>query len=181
MPKPNPVAYSGLQKALHWLIAGMVAIMLPVGFYMVNRGAATNFDALTNQLYTAHKTFGFVLLWLVALRIVVKFRRGVPAPVSTLSSFQVFVSDAVHKSLYALLVIVPVLGWAGVSAYPATGLLFGLSLPPILPANQWLAERILNIHGILALAMAALVAMHVGAAVMHWLVKKDGVMQRMLP
>ena len=101
MPKPNPVAYSGLQKALHWLIAGMVAIMLPVCFYMVNRGAATNFDALTNQLYTAHKTFGFVLLWLVAWRIVVKFRRGVPAPVSTLSSFQVFVSDAVHKSLSA--------------------------------------------------------------------------------
>ena len=181
MSSMKPEGYSSLQKGLHWLIALMVLMMIPVGFYMVQRGAATKFDALTNQLYTIHKTFGFVLLWLVALRIVVKIRRGVPAPEASLSRLQVFVAEAVHKALYALLILVPLLGWAGVSAYPATGILFGLYLPPILPENPALAEKILALHGYTALTMAGLIAAHFGAAMLHFLILKDGVMRRMLP
>jgi cytochrome b561 len=176
----KPLAYSMLQKMLHWGVALMVMILIPVGFYMVARGEATKFDALTNQLYTAHKTFGFILLWLVALRIVVRLRQGAPAPVASLSRFQVLVSELVHKLLYALLIIVPVLGWAGVSAYPATGILFGLNLPAILPVDQALAGRLLQAHGVLALLMTALVMMHFGAALFHRLILKDGVMARML-
>jgi cytochrome b561 len=177
----RPAGYSGLQKAIHWLTALMVAVLIPVGLYMTRRGAATNFDAVTNQLYTAHKTFGFVLLWLVVLRIVIKARTGTPAPVETLSPLQRLVSDVVHRALYLLLVLVPLTGWAAVSAYPATGALFGLSLPAILPVNQALAGTLFAIHGVLAKVMLVLVLMHVGAAVMHWVILKDGVMRRMLP
>lgn len=179
MMKPAPLAYSGTQKALHWLVALMVFILIPVGFYMVWRGEATKFDALTNQLYTAHKTFGFVLLWLVILRIVVRWKTGVPAPESTLNRIQVIVSEAVHKLLYLLLVATPLLGWLGVSAYGARGALFGLSLPEILPKNDALAGQLLELHGAFALAMVACLAAHVGAAFLHLIVLKDGVFRRM--
>lgn len=181
MNKTGPLGYSSLQKALHWLVALMVLIMIPVGLYMVQRGVATKFDAFTNQLYTMHKTFGFVLLWLVVLRIVVRFRSGAPAPEASLKPIQVFVSEAVHKALYVLLVAVPLLGWAGVSAYPATGILFGLSLPQIVPVNPALAEKLLMLHSYAALTMLGLVAAHFGAAMLHFLILKDGVMRRMLP
>ena len=177
----RPAGYSSLQKLLHWLVALMVFIMLPVGFYMVNRGKLTNFDAFTNQLYTMHKSFGFVLLWVIVLRIVITSRRGSPAPEASLSPLQIMASRSVHLLLYALLLIVPVLGWAGVSAYPATGALFGLNLPSILPVNPPLAEKILMLHGYGALLMVALIAMHIGAALMHAIVLKDGVLRRMLP
>ncbi len=62
----EPQSYSGAQKALHWIIAVMILMMIPIGFYMVDRGEKTNFDALTNTLYTNHKTFGFLVLMLVA-------------------------------------------------------------------------------------------------------------------
>lgn len=174
-------SYSGAQKALHWLIALMILSMLPIGFYMVDRGAKTNFDAWTNTLYTAHKTFGFVVLMLVALRIVVRRSRGAPAPVATLSPLERFVSETVHKLLYVLMLLVPLLGWAGVSAYPARGIFFGLSLPPIAPVNEKLAETLLQLHGYAAIALAALVALHFAGAMMHGFVKKDGVLRRMMP
>jgi len=177
----EPQSYSGAQKALHWIIALMILIMIPIGFYMVDRGEKTNFDALTNTLYTNHKTFGFVVLMLVALRIVIRRRRGVPAPVSTLTPFERFASEAVHRALYGLMIVVPLLGWAGVSAYPARGILFGLSLPPIAPVNETLAKVLLELHGWAALAMVALIAAHFGGAMMHMIVKKDGVVRRMMP
>jgi cytochrome b561 len=181
MPRQSPVAYSGTQKLLHWVIAALVLVMIPVGIYMVNRGAATNFDAITNQLYTAHKSFGFLVLLLVIWRVVLRLTRGAPAPVVTLTTFEVFASETVHKLIYVLIVLVPLFGWAYVSAFPATGVFFGFNLPSILPVNKGLAETCGMLHRVSAYALTALLAAHIGAALMHFLIKKDGVMKRMLP
>lgn len=181
MNSMKPEGYSPLQKALHWLVALMALIMIPVGLYMVQRGAATKFDALTNQLYTMHKTFGFILLWLVVLRITVKFRTGTPAPEASLKPIQVFVSEAVHLGLYALLFLTPLFGWLAVSSYPATEILFGLNLPQIAPVNERLHHLFMLGHKITAYLMAGLVAAHIGAAMLHLVILKDGVFRRMLP
>jgi cytochrome b561 len=146
MPDLLPTHYSSTQKVLHWLIAVMIAFMIPIGVYMVNRGAATNFDAITNTLYTAHKSFGFLVLLLVLWRVSLRIRRGAPAPVSMLTGFERFASETAHRLLYVLMVLVPLLGWAAVSAYPARGVFFGLSLPPIMPVNQALAGTLFTAH-----------------------------------
>ena len=176
-----PRAYSLTQKGLHWLVALMVFILVPVGFYMVWRGEVTEFDAVTNQLYTAHKSFGFILLWVVLARIALRWGRGVPAPHATLTNWQRILSGAVHWLLYVVLIAAPVTGWLGVSAYGARGALFGFSLPEILPKDDALAEQLLELHGGLAIVMIALLAMHIGAAFYHRLVLRDGVMARILP
>lgn len=178
---PRPATYSGAQKALHWLIGLMILVMIPVGIYMVDRGKLTNFDELTNQLYTAHKSFGFIILLLVVWRVALRLTRGAPGPVVTLTKFEVLASETVHKAIYLLIVLVPLFGWAGVSAYPARGVFFGLELPPILPVNQALAGTMFTLHKFASYALAGLIAAHIGAALMHRFVKRDGVMQRMLP
>lgn len=181
MAGPRPIAYSTTQKALHWIIALMVAILLPVGFYMKDRGLATNFDALTDQLYTTHKTFGALVLLLVILRIIVRVRRGTPAPEPTLNRLQIIAAEAVHGLIYILLLLVPVLGWLGVSAYGARGILGGFSLPEILGKDTLLAETILKYHGVAAFGLLLLIGAHLGAAVLHHVILKDGVVRRMLP
>ena len=177
----RPAAYSGLQKLVHWLTALLVFVMIPVGFLMVRRGAATNFDALTGQLYTMHKTFGAIVLLLVLLRVGLRLGRGAPAPEPSLGRLQVIAAESVHGLLYVALVAVPLLGWFGTSAYGAREILGGLSLPEILSKNEALAETLLHWHGLFAFGLAALVAAHVGAALMHRFILKDGVMRRMLP
>lgn len=176
----RPATYSGLQKLVHWITALMVFTLVPVGVYMVRRGAATDFDDLTGRLYTAHKTFGAVVLGLVVLRIVVRLTRGTPAPDPSLARIQVIAAEAVHGLIHLALLAVPILGWLGVSAYGAREILGGLSLPEILAKNEATAKVLLGLHGWAAFGLAALVTAHFGAALIHRFVFKDGVMKRML-
>lgn len=177
----RPAAYSGSQKLLHWVIALMVAVLIPVGFYMVRRGALTNFDAMTAQLYTAHKTFGAILLLLMILRIVIRISRGTPAPEPSLNRLQIIAAEAVHGLIYLALLAIPILGWLGVSAYGARGLLGGWELPALLARNEDLAKVILKYHGYAAIGLVLLLGAHIGAAFLHHVILKDGVVRRMLP
>jgi cytochrome b561 len=180
LPNGSIEAYSPAAKWLHWLTALGVFGMIPVGFYMVRRGAETNFDALTNQLYSSHKLTGFLLIWLIGLRIVYRVRKGAPAPVPTLTPLERIASGAVHHLLYVMLAVTPLLGWAGASAFGARDV-FGLfSLPPLLPQNEALGTTLLTLHGYAALTMVALIAAHLGGALMHGVLKQDGVMNRMI-
>jgi cytochrome b561 len=176
----RPAQYAPSQKWLHWIIAIMVFGLVPVGLVMSWRAEANIFDDLTNALYSGHKITGFTLLWLMALRIVVKVKNGSPAPVATLNKFERIASGAAHHLLYMLLFIVPLSGWAAVSAYGALDV-FGLfNLPAILPKNQALATTLFKVHGALAITMTAIVLAHIGGALMHGIVKRDGVITRMI-
>lgn len=179
--KIRPLGYSGTQKLLHWVIALMVLTLIPVGFYMVRRGAATNFDQMTNELYTAHKTFGIIVLALMLVRIVVRIRAGTPAPEPSLNRLQIIAAEAVHGLLYVMLLCVPLLGWLGVSAYGARGLLGGVELPALLGKDTVLGEVILKYHGYAAILVVLLLGAHIGAALLHRFILKDGVVKRMLP
>ncbi len=178
---PPAPRYSFPARLLHWLVAGLVIILIPLGLYMVARGEATGFDAVTGELYSLHKLLGFIVIWLMALRLLVRLTRRPPAPVATLTPLERIASGVVHALLYLLLIVVPLLGWAGASAYPALNV-FGLfDLPAILPADQHRAERLFAIHGLLAKLLGLLALLHIAAALMHRFVKKDGVMERMGP
>lgn len=177
-----PAAYSAVARHLHWLTAGAVFIMIPLGFAMTYRGNTLNiWDGLTNALFSSHKLIGFLLLWLVAGRLAYRLVHGAPPDEPTLLWWQKAASHLVHWLLYGLLLIVPMLGWIGVSLYPSLDV-FGLfNLPALAKPDQALAEAVLNVHGNLAIVIALLVGAHIGAALFHHLFLKDGVLRRMLP
>ncbi|WP_371348152.1 cytochrome b [Ancylobacter sp. IITR112] len=173
--------YAPTARLLHFVVALLVIGLIPLGLYMVARGEATGFDALTGSLYSLHKFVGFLVLWLVVLRVLVRLRRGEPARAEPLTPFERVVSSLVHAALYLLLLVVPLLGWAGVSAYPALNV-FGLfDLPALLAPDEALAKRILGLHGLLAQLLGVLALAHIAAALYHRLIKRDGVMARMWP
>ena len=173
-------SYTPLQRTLHWVIAAAVLVMIPIGLYMVNRGKWSNFDALTNTLYSWHKLIGFCVLWLVVARIIVRLMRGAP-PQVPLHPLQKFAADASHLAMYVLLAIVPILGWTGVSAYGARGTPLGFELPQIIAENQDLGNAILAYHGWAAILLGLIVLVHISAALMHRFILKDGVFARMWP
>lgn len=200
----NPV-YSPVARFFHWLTVIIVAVMIPVGFYMVARGVATNFDATTNTLYSAHKLGGFVLLWLIVLRLAYRVLAGAPPDEPTLEWWQKIAAHLNHWGLYALLLVMPILGWLGVTLFGALGTLGGLSLPPIpgaaalydicarigvlvgfevpAPAAEGGAKAglVFKLHFWGALLIIAFVAVHVAAAIFHHFIRRDGVLRRMLP
>ena len=170
-----------LQRMLHWLTVLLVVPMVPMGFYMVYRYGATDFDATTKLIFKVHELIGFLLLWIVVARIVLRFAQGVPPPVPTLTAFERLAAALTHWGIYALLIVIPVIGWIGASAYELLELPFGLKLPAIAAKDGDYAGWILGWHRRAAVVVSILAGLHIAAALMHRFVKKDGVLQRMWP
>ena len=155
--------------------------MIPLGLYMVWRGKVTNFDATTGQLYDLHKLLGFSTLVLVVARLSYRLVHGVPPDEPTLAWWQKAGAHLTHWGLYILLLVVPVLGWLGVSLYGARSI-FGLfSLPPLAGQDQAASEAVFYVHFLAAMLMLLLIGAHVGAALFHYFIRRDGVLRRMLP
>jgi cytochrome b561 len=182
MQQVRETTYSTGARHFHWWTVALLAIQVPLGLYMVFRGAATNFDALTGRLYDSHKALGLTILALVAVRLVYRLVHGAPSDEPTITWWQRAASHITHWSLYLLLITVPLVGWLGVSLYGARDLFGIVTIPPLAAQNGPASEPVLLLHRALALLTVALVAMHVGAAVvLHYLIRGDGVLARMLP
>ncbi len=174
--------YAPIQKGVHWLHAALIVATLPLGVIIGNAAPGKFSDAAMNNLYNAHRSFGFLVLAVAVLRVAVRVSKGAPPPVPTLTPVERIASGAVHHLLYVMIFLVPLLGWAGTSAYRAEISVFGLfNLPHFVAENRALSEKLLGAHGAAAMFMALLVAAHVGGALMHLVVKRDGVFRRMWP
>jgi cytochrome b561 len=173
--------YSQTARRFHWITAAFVFTMIPVGLYMTNRGKATNFDALTNLLYDNHKLGGFILLWIIVARLAYRFIKGAPADEPTLEPWQRIVSHLSHWGMYGLLLFVPLLGWLGISLYPALSIHGWFSLPGLTTPNAKTAETVFMLHKLGAILLGLAVLTHVGAAIFHHVIRKDNVLRRMMP
>ena len=155
-------------------------VLLVMGFWMTERASANLWDELTNTLYSWHKLFGFLVLLMTALRIWVKLRNKRPDYPSNISTANIQLAHMVQSAMYLLLVLVPLFGWAGVTAYPALITVGGLHLPalPGVPKDEPLAKQLFEIHGYLVLALIAVSIAHIGAGLNHLWIKKDQVFER---
>ena len=172
-------AYSGVSRALHWIVAILVLAMIPVGLVMVQEGLSR---PLQNTLFIFHKNVGVVVLLLMLARLAWRLARPAPPLPDTVPLWQKRVARATHGGLYALAVFVPVAGYTRVRAggFPIEWL-DALGVPALVPRSDALAETAKAAHYYGGLALAALVAVHVGAALYHAAVKRDGVFGRIWP
>jgi len=87
-----------------------------------------------------------------------------------------------HYALYALMIAMPLIGWAMLSAadYPVT-LWHSIWLPQIVPQSASLHTLLWNAHFYLAFLFFALILMHLAAGLFHGLVRRDGVFDTMGP
>lgn len=176
------VVYSPVARFLHWVTAAAVFVMVPLGLAMTYRGNTLDiWDGVTDALYSTHKLTGFLVLWLSAGRLIYRLVHGAPPDEPTLEWWQKAGSHIVHWALYGLLLIVPLLGWIGISLFPSLTLFNLFNLPALAAPNEDAAKRVLFVHGWLAILLALLVCGHIAAALFHFFIRKDGVLRRMLP
>ncbi|NJO22763.1 MAG: cytochrome b [Sphingomonadales bacterium] len=173
--------YSPTARRFHWWTVALVLIQVPLGLYMAYRGNVQGiFDDLTNTLYSSHKLIGIIIFLVVLARLAYRLTRGAPADEPTLEWWHKAGSHFNHWGLYLLLLVTPIAGYIGISQYPALSI-FGIPLPGIVAADQDAASRTFMIHFWLAFVLVAFVAIHIGAALYHYVIRKDNVVTRMLP
>lgn len=166
-------------RLLHWTMAALVLAMLAAGVLMVQGGVDR---ATQNALFLFHKNVGVVLFVLILVRLVYRWRHR-PAPLpADVPAWQRRGAALSHGALYALLVIMPVTGYVRVKAggFPIE-MLDALGVPALVPRSDALAEVAKTIHQYGGWTLAALVGLHIAAALYHGLVRRDGVFSRMWP
>ncbi len=179
MQNPTPLnsRYTHAAIALHWLLALLITATFALGAYMHE----LPFSPTRLKLFNWHKWAGITILALSALRLLWRLWKR-PPPALPMPAWQAIAAQGAHWALYALFFAVPLMGWAYSSAAGFPVVVFGvLPLPDFVHADRALAEVLKERHGQLAWALAAVVVLHVLAAVKHHFIDRDGTLRRMLP
>jgi cytochrome b561 len=169
--------FNPLQRTLHWVMAVCILTMLFIGVGMAST-VAPQYLTLVN----IHKPLGILILVLALIRLIVRLRYGAPPLPLDLPEPMKLAAYLSHYALYALMIAMPLIGWAMLSAaeYPVA-LWPGISLPQILPRSPGLHTLLWNAHFYLAFLFFALILMHLAAALFHALIRRDGVFDSMGP
>ena len=170
--------YDAVAKTLHWLILALLIAQFIFAWTMPHIGRNTP----VTTLISLHFTFGVTILVVAAVRLAWRMTHREPLPEDGIPPWQTASARLVDWLLYLLLFVVPILGWINASWRGMPIVMFGAELPRLVamraPGWQWTGE----IHTLLAdYAMLGLVGLHVFAALYHHFVRRDRVLQRMLP
>ncbi len=167
--------FPAFSRLLHWLMAIMVLTMLFIGVAMVS--SETN---RYHVLVSIHEPLGVAILILVMVRLINRLVNPPPPLPDTIPAWQRFAAAGSHYVLYALMFVMPLVGWGMLSAAPYPIVLFGsVQLPAILPQNAALYAWLRQAHTCLAYLFFATFLAHLGAALLHGLIRRDGVFESM--
>lgn len=167
-------AYSPVARTLHWTMAVLVLIQVPLGIAIANQW-------LGPVPYDLHKSLGVIVAALILVRIAYRLTHA-PAPLpADIAPVQRLAAGVVHFLLYALLLAQPFVGWIATAAYPAPVPMFRLfNLPAIWSADRALSDQLFAVHRVIGVTIGVLALMHIAAALHHHFVRRDGVLRRML-
>ena len=169
--------YSLIAIALHWLLALLILGSFSFGLYMVE----LPFSPARIKQFNWHKWAGITVLGLSAVRLLWRLTHRPPAAPAG-PAWQVAAAQGTHGLLYALFFAVPLAGWAYSSAAGFPVVYFGvLPLPDWVSPNPALADTLKLLHRTLNYTLAALVVLHIAAALKHQFLDRDGLLRRMLP
>ena len=174
----NAKRYTPTAKCLHWLIVGLLIAQFIFAWTMPHIGRNTP----VTTLISLHFTFGIIVLAVAIVRLAWRATHEEPAPLDGVPRWQVLSARVLHWGLYVLLFVVPILGWINASWRGMPIVMFGVELPKLVATRAsgwgWTGD----VHAILAnYLMLTLVGLHVLASLYHYFVRRDRVLQRMLP
>ena len=171
-------SYDPVAKFFHWLVVALLVLQYITKLVLPYALPKTAEDAINAW----HLSVGSTILLVMLLRLAWRLAHPPPPPPADLPPSLRLLARATHIAFYVVLIALPLLGWITANAYGATVRLAGLiPLPALASPNKTLAEEIGGVHGTVAWALLALIALHVTGALYHALVRRDGVIRRMLP
>lgn len=164
----KPKKYARVSQILHWTTALFVFMALVVGTVMTKFAPANMVD----QFYNSHVMGGWVLLVLMVVRLVARWRNPAPEEPEGLSPARAQLFKWNHILLYVFVIVMlssglGILSLSGLSIFPGGVTAGGIQkVPPI------------AVHDIVSKFVLLLVLMHIGG-VLQYQFTKGNVLARM--
>lgn len=171
MPRYNPLA-----QALHWLTAILALAVLPLAWVALSLPPAP----LKGSMFVVHKSVGLTIFAIVVLRIAWRMLRPAP-PDPSAPRLLTLMARINHWLLYAIFLIMPVSGYLLTAWSGRDTPYFWLFNIPGLPKDEAAQKIATAIHGFGQWAVYVLVLLHVAGTAWHLVIRRDGLLERMLP
>src|SRR6266852_9672568 len=171
--------YGSVARALHWLIAGLAVIVVALGWAMPEAPRET---ASRELLLLLHRSLGLSILALMVFRVVWRLRHPAPPLPADFPRIEALAAYADHALLYLLFLVMPLSGYLNAAFAGHAVSFFGVvTIPPLVAENARLSQAAIAVHLAGQFLVYALVGLHVGAALMHRFVRRNRILDRMLP
>ncbi len=177
--------YSRVAITLHWLIAAMMIGNLAGGLLLDTFLDSPDPDmvAIGRTAIGLHKSFGLTVLVLTLVRIGWRVANPPPPLPGHMTPAERALSKLSHYGFYALMLLMPLSGWAFVSTAKTLRPLpwFGLFEVPKLPLPTEIYGLAREGHEVMGWVAIGMVVLHMAAALKHHVLDRDDVLARMLP
>jgi cytochrome b561 len=175
--------YTGVAVVLHWAIALLILGQIAGGLFMHN---LPNTSPIKFDLYQLHKSFGLTVLALSIARLGWRIANPPPPLPPSIPGWQRLIAKATHWIFYGLIIAIPLIGLAMVSVSPKdipTRYFGFINIPHLgfLGTDADAEKQFMAFHKYLSFGVLGLFVLHVGAALKHAFVDRDGVMRSMAP
>jgi cytochrome b561 len=181
-PPRDPVeieCFGPVARAVHWAVAGLAVLTVSLGWAIPGAPRGTDSREL---LLLLHRSAGLLILALMVFRIVWRLTHPAPRLPAGFPRVEAAAAYADHLLLYALFLVMPLSGYIGAAAAGHPVSVFGLfAIPPLLPEDPRLSQVSIATHLTAQFFVYALVGVHVAAALTHRFVRRNRILDRMLP
>lgn len=175
----SAASYDRIARALHWLVAALAVIVVTLGWAIESAPRNT---PTRDLLLLLHRSVGLTILAAMLLRALWRWRHPPPPLPASVARLERALARATHGVLYLLFIAMPLAGYVNAAAAGHAVSVFGtFSIPPLLPENTRLSQAAITVHLAGQYLVYLFVALHVGGALLHGLIRRDGVLDRMLP
>jgi cytochrome b561 len=171
--------YAASARWLHWIMSLLIlGVLIPVGIWIRYFEPAE--EAFKLKLYNIHESLGVIIFVLVLIRLVNRWRNPPPPlPADTPAVIRLG-AHLNHMGLYALLVLMPVIGFLATNAWGFPLTMFGVQLPSPVGHDEDLAKTLSFLHWCGAILIGLLIVGHLLGVVYHTCIRRDGLLRRML-
>ena len=171
--------YGAVARAVHWAVAALAVIVVGLGWAIPIMARGGEWRELALLL---HRSVGLLILGLMVFRIAWRLTHPPPPLPAGFPRVEAMAAHADHMLLYVLFLVMPLSGYVNAASAGHSVSFFGLfAIPPVIPEDPLVSQVAVAVHLAGQFFIYALVAVHVAAALVHRFVRRNRILDRMLP